>query len=221
MTHPAPSSLPSEIVTPITVAIANDYELVVQGVETMLSAYPDRVRVTELSLRSAPVDDVDVILVDTFMGHASTIGKVDGMVRSGQTKAVVVYTWDVASDRISAARLLTPASVVSKAVSAEELVDAIERAAAGQTVMVGIDADTEVASTRVSTFEPLSDREAEVVALMAEGQTNKEIAKVLFVSTDTVKTYAARAYAKLGVRNRAQASAWATEHSLGRQGQAS
>ena len=58
----------------------------------------------------------------------------------------------------------------------------------------------------------LSTREEEVLALIAQGMSNVEIGRELFLSVDTVKTYVRRLYSKLGVRNRAQAALRAEEH---------
>lgn len=60
--------------------------------------------------------------------------------------------------------------------------------------------------------EPLSDREREVLALIARGRTNDEIGRELFVSINTVKTYVRSAYRKIGVQRRSQAVLWALEH---------
>ena len=60
----------------------------------------------------------------------------------------------------------------------------------------------------------LSDRESEVLALIAIGLTNAEIADELYLSIETVKTYVKRLYAKLGVHNRAQAAIAASTHQL-------
>jgi len=63
-------------------------------------------------------------------------------------------------------------------------------------------------------IEPLSDRELDVLALMAEGLTNQEIADRLFISINTVKTHAKSLYGKLAVRSRAQATLRARELNL-------
>jgi LuxR family maltose regulon positive regulatory protein len=62
--------------------------------------------------------------------------------------------------------------------------------------------------------EPLTERELDVLRLIAQGLTNQEIADVLFISVNTVKTHAKHIYDKLNVRNRAQATIRATELDL-------
>ena len=77
---------------------------------------------------------------------------------------------------------------------------------------VGFDGDTSVRpAVRVI---DLSDRESEVLALIAKGLTNAQIADELYLSIETVKTYVKRLYAKLDVHNRAQAAVAASTHQL-------
>ena len=71
-----------------------------------------------------------------------------------------------------------------------------------------------VRATRSVSFDGLSAREEEVLALLALGKTNAQIAEQLFLSIDTVKTYVRRVFAKLGVHNRTQAAMHAADRSL-------
>ena len=99
--------------------------------------------------------------------------------------------------------------VVLKTRSADLLVDSIERVVAGEPV--GFDG---ASPNGLSRFVELSDRESEVLALIARGLTNAEIADELYLSVETVKTYVKRLYAKLDVHNRAQAAVAASSHQL-------
>ena len=91
------------------------------------------------------------------------------------------------------------------------LVDALERVVAGE--HVGFDADGHGLTSRIV---ELSDRESEVLALIAQGLTNARIAEELYLSVETVKTYVKRLYHKLDVHNRAQAAVAAAELQLTR-----
>lgn len=194
----------------VTVAVVNDYEVVVRGVAAMLAPYEDRVRVVAMDIVPAPQISADVALFDTFAGRRQMLSRAADMVSSGQVGHVVLYTWDATPDFIRAARDVGVSGVVLKTRSAEGLVDAVVRVASGD--KVGFD---HVSTTRsTARAVELSDRESEVLALIARGLTNAQIADELYLSVETVKTYVKRLYAKLNVHNRAQAAVAASNHQL-------
>jgi DNA-binding NarL/FixJ family response regulator len=133
------------------------------------------------------------------------------MMQSGVARHVVLYTWDAAAPFIAAARDLGISGIVLKTRSADGLVDALERVAAGE--RVGLNETDQLLASRVV---ELSDRESEVLALIAQGLTNAAIARELYLSVETVKTYVKRLYAKLDVHNRAQAAVAASDLQLTR-----
>jgi len=194
----------------VTVAIINDYEIVVRGVAAMLAPYEQRVRVIEMDAGGQPSAAVDVALFDTFAGRRHTLARAAEMVRQGQARHVVLYTWDAAPAFVRAAEEVGVSGVVLKTRSADMLVDSIERVMAGE--RVGLEA--EQAARPALRIVDLSDRESEVLALIAKGLTNAEIAEELYLSIETVKTYVKRLYAKLDVHNRAQAAVAASSHRL-------
>ena len=132
------------------------------------------------------------------------------MVRNGAARHVVLYTWDAAPAFIRAAHEVGVSGVILKTRSADMLVDGIERVVAGERVGFETDASGRPAARVVD----LSDRESEVLALIAKGLTNAQIADELYLSIETVKTYVKRLYAKLDVHNRAQAAVAASSHQL-------
>jgi len=194
----------------VTVAIINDYEIVVRGVAAMLAPYDHRVRVVELDVGGEPSAPADIALFDTFAGRRHTLARAEDMVRAGHVRHVVLYTWDAAPDFRAAARKVGMSGVILKTRSADVLVDSLERIAVGE--KLGFDpVDGERLTTRIV---ELSDRESEVLALIARGLTNAQIAEELYLSVETVKTYVKRLYAKLDVHNRAQAAVAASSHQL-------
>ena len=96
------------------------------------------------------------------------------------------------------------AGYVAKSLCAEAIVVALERVHAGETVV----------PDAPGREEGLSHREAEVVALIAKGLSNQEIATRLYLSINSVKTYIRTAYRKIGVSRRSQAVGWALAHGL-------
>jgi DNA-binding NarL/FixJ family response regulator len=194
----------------VTVGIMNDYEVVVRGVAAMLAPYEHRVQVVELDVGGQPSVPTDVALFDTFAGRRHTLSRAADMVRQGAARHVVLYTWDAAPAFVRAAQDIGVSGVILKTRSADMLVDGIERVVAGERVGFETDASGRPASRVVD----LSDRESEVLALIAKGLTNAQIADELYLSIETVKTYVKRLYAKLDVHNRAQAAVAASSHQL-------
>src|SRR5690242_12710786 len=107
----------------------NDYEVVVRGLRTMLEPYAERVRVVELDSQLPVVSDVDVLLYDAF-SRERVVGPVREVLDETSVP-VVIFTWHVGPDLVSEALAMGAAGVVSKSSTAEELVEALELAAAG------------------------------------------------------------------------------------------
>lgn len=194
----------------IRVALINDYEVVVRGVAAMLAPYEDRVCVVELDAGGNPTMHADVALFDTFAGRRHTVARAEKMVAEGNVRHVVLYTWDAAPELLRAAAEVGVSGVVLKTRSAEVLVESIERIASGE--RIGFESG--LSGGMAARMVELSDRESEVLALIAKGLTNAQIAEELYLSIETVKTYVKRLYAKLDVHNRAQAAVAASSHQL-------
>jgi DNA-binding NarL/FixJ family response regulator len=192
----------------ISVAVINDYDLVVREVESMLAPFDDRVHVVGHDLDRGA--SADVALFDTFAGRRRTLARAAETVLMGAAEHVVLYTGDASPEFVRAARDAGASGVVMKTRSGELLVESLERIASGETIGLDPRGEGELAGRHVE----LSDRESEVLALIALGLTNAEIAEELYLSVETVKTYVKRLYAKLGVHNRAQAALAASTHQL-------
>jgi two-component system, NarL family, response regulator LiaR len=195
---------------PITVALVNDYEIIVQGLAGMLAPFSDRVRLVEMKVRGEPHRAADVALFDTFAGRRHSIDRAREMASAGHVEHVLLYTWDAAPGFLSLAADAGVSGVVLKSQTGVELVDAIERVAGGE--RIGL--DNVHRGRHANEHDALSTREREVLALIALGMTNAEIGSELFLSIDTVKTYVRRLYSKIGAKNRAQAALHAAAHNL-------
>ena len=194
--------------------VVNDVELVVHGVYAMLAPYVDRVRVVGIHAGGIPEGEpVDVALIDTFADVRGALDRGEELQHSGAARHVVIYTWDPSAVLVETDRRGL-SGVIGKTVRAHQLVDGIERAAAGERVVVVGRRLGAATAWRPNPKQPLSEREAEVLTLVAEGLTNREIGERLFISAETVKTLLRRATDKLGARNRAHAAAWAAQHGL-------
>lgn len=187
----------------IRVALVNDYEIVLRGLHAMLAPYSERITVVEHDTTDTPDAPADIALIDTYASRRSTLARARAIKEEGRVRHVVFYTWDAPDEFLRTAREIGVDGVIAKTSNARELVDALERVAAGE--RVGLDTVVKGLRSRPDDAE-LTVREREVLALLALGLSNAEIAHQLFVSVDTVKTHLRRIFAKLGVNNRTQAA---------------
>ena len=195
---------------PVTVALVNDYEIIVQGLAAMLAPFADRARVVDMNVGTEPHTHADVALFDTFAGRRHAIDRAHAMVRAGHVDHVLLYTWDAPPEFLALAEDAGVSGVLLKAHDGAELVELIERVAGGE--RIGLDSVRRGRQARAP--NTLSTREQEVLAMIAFGMSNVEIGRELFLSVDTVKTYVRRLYAKLGVKNRVQAAQCAAGHNV-------
>ena len=196
---------------PLSVAIANDFDIVVAGMAALLAPCSDRVRVVELMVGDdeRTVDEpVDIVLFDTF--GRSDIGMADlHLLLDGPwAHHVVVFTWERRTDLIERAFAAGASGWISKGVSAEALVDALERVVHSQPIVVA--ASSPAPRNSEGRDWPgrvlgLSERESEVLAALVAGKRNSEIAHELLIGIETVKSHLRRIYLTLGARNRVEA----------------
>ena len=200
--------------TPVRVAVANDYEIVVVGIAGILQQFPDRVEVVELDSGLPVRAEVDIVLYDSFGQLQGKSMDIDGLVQGSDAK-VVVFSWNVQRELVEQAFAAGAAGYISKGVTGEELVKLIERVHAGDRVAPeeegeeGIDG---VFGTWPGEANGLSPREAEVLALICQGFSNEEIADRAYLSINTVKTYVRTLYRKIGVESRTRALLWGIDH---------
>jgi two-component system, NarL family, response regulator LiaR len=191
---------------PVRVAVVNDYEVVVAGLTAMLAPYSDRVVVIEAVAGQDPTSTPDVILIDTFAGRRSSLDLVRRLAEQSEVARIVIYTWDLPEEFERELHGAPVDAVILKTVSGSDLVTAIECVHRGEPVLPS--------SVDVTPSLPLSEREREVLALLGQGFSNREIADELYLSVNTVKTHVGNVFAKLDVANRTQAARVAIEHGL-------
>lgn len=200
--------------TPLTLAILNDYEVVVRGVQAMLAPFVDRVRVIEVGTDDQVNRHVDVTIFDTFAASDQE-GEALEVLLAEAPGALVVYSWTMDADVVELALAMGCAGYLDKALDAEELVSALERVAAGEVVVRSATRGPAAPRTPVVLGDDwptrelgLSPREAEIVALITQGLTNQDIAVQTYLSINTVKTFIRSAYRKMGVSRRSEAVRW-------------
>ncbi len=198
----------SSIAAPVRVTLVNDYELIVDGLRRMLQPFSDRIDVIEPDAGGLPAAPCDVALFDTFAGRRHSLERMRDMTNECDVGRLVVYTWDAPASFLGDVERRGIDAVILKSTTGVRLVEALEMVHRGEAV--GIDPS----SSRIDSTSTLTEREREVLALMAQGATNREIADQLYLSFDTVKTHVRKVFAKLDVKNRTQAALAARHHGL-------
>ena len=201
----------------IRVLLVDDEELVRSGLRLILSTEPDLDVVAEAAdgeqaLALAERHQPDVVMLDIRMPGLDGIEVARRLAASGSPARVVVLTTFDNDDYVYGALRAGASGFLLKDAPATQLVSAIRAAAAGDAVLapsvtrrVVDELGRRQAPAAIQRLDVLTDRERDVLTLMAEGCSNAEIGDRLFITEGTVKTHVARILVKLGVRDRLQA----------------
>ncbi|MCF0092442.1 response regulator transcription factor [Micromonospora sp. MH99] len=204
---------------PIRLLIVDDHPVVRDGLRGMFTGDPGFEVVGEAADGSEALTLVatvrpDVVLMDLRMPGMDGVTAIGTLARSGSTARVLVLTtYDTEADVLPAIEAGATGYLL-KDTPREELVRAVRAAARGESVLAPSVAGRLMGRLRTPVEEPLSQRELEVLTLVARGASNREAAARLFISEATVKTHLLHLYAKLGVNDRAAAVATAYDRGL-------
>jgi DNA-binding NarL/FixJ family response regulator len=199
----------------IRILVVDDHPVVRDGVASPLDAADDLEVVGQAASGPEAVArtrqaEPDVVVMDLRMPGGGGVDAVAEIRRLERPAAVLMLTTFDTDSEIVAALEAGAIGYLLKDASTQALQDAVRAAAAGETVLSPAVAGRITARMRGAEDRPaLSERETQVLELVAEGTSNRQIAKELFVSEATVKTHLARLYDKLGVADRAAAVATA------------
>lgn len=205
----------------ISLLIVDDHPVVRDGLRGMFDS-ADGFRVLgEAADGAAAVDlavrlDPDVVLMDLRMPGGGGVEAITELARRGcRARVLVLTTYDSDTDTLPAIEAGATGYLLKDA-PREELFAAARAAAEGRTVLSPAVASRLVSAVRTPAPAggALSAREAEVLALVAKGTSNREIARLLFISEATVKTHLTHIYAKLDVNDRAAAVASAYDRRI-------
>ena len=200
--------------TPITVALVDDYDVVLTGVAAMFDRYRDRILVAEIDANE-PLDDVvDIVLYDSFAQPESDQDEIAVLVANPKARRVVVYTWNFHAGLIDNARRLGAHGYLSKTLPARKLVASLEAVHAGEIVISDPPPRARSATGLdwPGRAEGLTDRESEILALITQGRSNADVAALTYLSPNTVKSYIRTIYRKIDVGSRTQAVLWGVGH---------
>ena len=205
----------------IKVVIVDDHALVRSGIEVVLEMFDD----IELVGQAADGEEAvrlcarlrpDVVLMDLVMPGMTGVEATRRILESCPGVRVVALTSFAEEDLIGDTLRAGAIGYLMKNVSADQLAGAVRAAHAGRATLAPEAADAVVRAVSVPhpPGESLTGREREVLALMADGLTNADIAKRLVIGVATVKTHVSSIIAKLGVATRTEATATAIRRGL-------
>ncbi len=194
----------------IRILIADDHPVVRTGLQGMLAGEGDFEVVGEARDGREAVDkaaflEPDVILMDLRMPVLDGVAATE-LIRAGrsETQVLILTTYDTDGDILRALDVGAVGCLLKDS-PREELFRAVRAAARGETVLAPAVLSLVMSRMRAPAAETLSDREVEVLRLVARGASNKEAARKLFISETTVKTHLSHIFTKLGVDDRTAA----------------
>jgi DNA-binding NarL/FixJ family response regulator len=224
MTRPAAEVTPVTAVERIRVLLVDDHAVVRMGLRAFFDLQADIEVVGEAGDGSEGVAmarrlEPDVVLMDLLMPN------MDGVTAIGRIKAerpeteIVTMTSFIEESKVTAALEAGASGYVLKDAEAEEVAAAVRAAFHGEVhldrAVARLLAQRMRARKEPEPVEPLTDRERDVVRLLGQGKSNKEIGADLFITERTARTYVSNILGKLGLQSRTQAALWAVEHRIG------
>jgi NarL family two-component system response regulator LiaR len=214
----------------IKVLLVDDHKIVRQGVRAYLQTLADIEVVAEADSGTAALALMEKLLPDVVLMDLEMPGELDGIAATRQIRKlrpetqVIVVTSHHQDEYIFPAVRAGAISYLLKDVEPEELAAAVRKAAQGEAML-----DSRVASRiiqelqgirkdEINPFTELSEREFEVLRLIAAGKSNNEIAKALVIGESTVKTHIGNILKKLHLGDRTQAAVYAWQKGVVRRG---
>lgn len=205
------------------IMIVDDHEVVRLGLSNLLTrqsgwqVVAEAGTVTE-AIRLANEHEPDVVVMDIRLSDGSGVEACREIVKAHPQTKVIMLTSFAEDDLLFNAISAGAAGYVLKQVGNNDLIRTIETIARGEALLdpsiTGRVLAKLRASIRTEAFADLSEQELKVLSLIAQGKTNKEIATSLYLGEGTVRNYVSNILGKLGLSNRAEASAYAIRHNL-------
>jgi len=210
---------------PIRLLVADDHPVVRDGLVAMLSTQPDLVVVGEAATGAEAVERAaalapDVILLDLEMPGMDGVEALRQIRAARPDAPVIVFTAFDTDERIVSAVRAGAQGYLLKGAPREELFKAIRVVSEGGSLLQPVVASkllqhmSQQTTERETSADSLTEREMEVLKLLAQGKTNKEIAAALVISERTVKFHVGSILSKLGAGNRTEAVTIAAQRGL-------
>lgn len=206
----------------IKVLLVDDHEMVRLGVSTYLSIQPDIEVVGEASDGQEGVEKAlslrpDVILMDLVMDNMDGITATKEILAQWPQSKILIITSYIDDEKVFPALQAGASGYLLKTSSAQEIAEAIRKTIVGERVIeeeVSEKIQNQDYANQFFLYEELTNREREVLDLIAQGKSNQEIAEILFITLKTVKTHVSNILSKLDVEDRTQAAIYAFRHGL-------
>jgi len=210
----------------LRILLVDDHEVVRLGLRSLLDHHPNFEVVGEAAAESEAVQkalelEPDIVLMDIRLAGGSGVDACQQITAAMPEVKVVMLTSYAEDEMLFAAIRAGAAGYVLKQVGSNDLIRAIESASRGEATLdpsltqrVFSEIRHSIQKEEAAAFGELTAQEMQVLALIAEGKTNREIASALFLSEGTVRNYVSSILSKLGVSNRAEAAAYAIQHHL-------
>lgn len=206
---------------PIRVMIVDDHLMVRDGLRVFLSVYEDIKVVAEADDGEQAVvlcrgERPDVVLMDLLMPNLDGIEATRRIRSEDDSIQVIALTSFAEKELVEKAFRAGAISYLLKDVHSDKLAETIREASRGRSTIDSAAAQALVESTGAGTpiGEDLTQREQEILVMLTEGKTNKEIAKQLSLSEGTVRFHVSNILSKLGVNNRTEAASMAIQQGL-------
>ncbi|MBS4193829.1 response regulator [Lederbergia citri] len=207
----------------IKVLLVDDHEMVRIGVSAYLSVQTDIEVIGEaengaIGLEMALELRPDIILMDLVMDQMDGIEATKAIIKEWPDAKIIIVTSFLDDEKVYPALEAGAASYILKTSTASEIADAVRATYKGQSVL-----EPEVTGKMMARMkqrnkpvlhESLTNREYEILLLIAEGKTNQEIAEELFIGLKTVKTHVSNILSKLEIQDRTQAAIYAFKNQL-------
>jgi DNA-binding NarL/FixJ family response regulator len=205
---------------PVRVVVVSRTAMLRAGLDQLLSTDPERVAVVDLADRVGDCDSFDLAIYDLSGADEGIADDLSDLLAAGPVIALdPSHRADVVGHAIAAGvRAVVPLDITAK-----DLIETVQRAAAGNQDLVE-ELVEELHSHRrrqLAATYGLTARELSILELVATGIGNDQIAKTLWLSINTVKTYIRTTYRKIGVTSRSQAVLWTLQHELASTGNGS
>ncbi len=210
----------------LRIIIVDDHEVVRLGLRTLLEHHPDFTVVDEAATAKQAVQKTlllcpDVVVMDIRLPGGSGIDACRKIVEQAPETKVIMLTSYAEDEMLFDAIAAGACGYVLKQIGSDDLVRAIETVGEGEALLDPALTQRVFARVREAArkeqeeaFAGLTDQEMRVLAQVAEGKTNREIAGVMFLGEGTVRNYVSSILRKLNLTNRAEAAAYAVEHNL-------
>jgi DNA-binding NarL/FixJ family response regulator len=208
------------------IILVDDHEVVRLGLKSLLDRHPKFEVIGEAGNAKETMELVerllpDVVLMDIRLPGTSGIEACEEITKKFPEIRIIMLTSYAEDDMLFSAIRAGASGYVLKQIGADDLMHAIEAVGRGEALLdpavtqrVFQEVRRAVKEEESQAFSTLSQQEKHVLILVSEGRTNREIAKSLFLGEGTVRNYVSSILSKLGVSNRAEAAAYAVEHSL-------